>query len=157
MKIGPVKRNRHFRQVRRRFLVALWRELRVVWPIVSGLVAFQLVMGALVSLLQGWPLGDAFYFTFVTALSIGYGDLVPKGFLARLIAMVIGFTGILLTGLVAAVGVRALQLATDESVGSAQGAHPAPPRPSRHAPQDEPPAADGVVERQVARGDDLEC
>ena len=115
MKIGPVKRNRQFRQVRRGFLVALWRELRVVWPIVSGLVAFQLVMGALVSLLQGWPLGDAFYFTFVTALTIGYGDLVPKGFLARLIAMVIGFTGILLTGLVAAVGVRALQLATDES------------------------------------------
>ena len=102
-------------------------------------------MGALVSLLQGWPLGDAFYFTFVTALSIGYGDLVPKGFLARLIAMVIGFTGILLTGLVAAIGVRALQLATDESVGSAPGAYPGPPRPSRHAPQDEPPAADGVV------------
>ena len=144
VKIGPVKRNRHFRQVRRRFLVALWRELCVVWPIVSELVAFQLVMGALVSLLQGWPLGDALYFTFVTALSIGYGDLVPKGFLARLIAMVIGFTGILLTGLVAAVGVRALQLATDESERSVQGAHPAPPRPSRHAPQDEPPAADGV-------------
>jgi Ion channel len=117
-------------------------------------VALQLVLGAFVSFLQGWPLGDALYFTFVTALTIGYGDLVPKGFLARLIAMIIGFTGILLTGLVAAVGVRALQLAPDESVGSAQGAHPARPRPSRHAPQGEPPA-DGVVERQVARGDDL--
>ena len=90
-------------------------------------------------------------------LASATADLVPEGFLARLIAMVIGFTGILLTGLVAAVGVRALQLATDKSVRSAQGAHPAPPRPSRHAPQDEPPAADGVVERQVARGDDLEC
>ena len=117
-----------FRQVRRRFLVALWQELRVVWPVVSGLVALQLVLGAFISLLQGWPLGDAFYFTFVTALTIGYGDLVPKGVLARLLAMVIGFTGILLMGLVAAVGVRALQ-----SVGSAQGAHPARPRPSRHA------------------------
>ena len=58
-----------------------------------------------------------YYFTFVTALSIGYGDLVPKGFFARLIAIVIGFTGILLTGLVAAIGVHALQQATDESVG----------------------------------------
>jgi hypothetical protein len=112
MAIEPLKPNRHFRQIRRRFLVALWGELRVVWPVVSGLVAVQLALGALVSLLQGWPLGDAFYFTFVTALTIGYGDLVPKGFLPRLLAMVIGFTGILLTGLVAAVGVRALQLAT---------------------------------------------
>ena len=149
-----MKRNRQFRQVRRRFLLGLWQELRIVWPIVSGLVALQLVLGTFVSLLQGWPLGDAFYFTFVTALTIGYGDLVPKGFLARLLAMVIGFTGILLTGLVAAVGVRALQKATDESVGSAQEAHPARPRPSYHAPQGEPPA-DDVVERQVAGGDDL--
>jgi hypothetical protein len=84
-------------------------------------VAVQLVLGAFVSLLQGWPLGDAFYFTFVTAFTIGYGDLVPKGFLARLIAMVIGLTGVLLTGLIAAVGVRALQVAAAESFGSPRG------------------------------------
>ena len=95
-----MKRSRQFRQIRRRFRLALWKQLRIVWPIASGLVAFQLVLGTSVSFLQGWPLGDALYFTFVTALTIGYGDLVPKGFLARLIAMVIGFTGILLTGLV---------------------------------------------------------
>jgi hypothetical protein len=108
-------------------------------------VALQLVLGAFVSLLQGWPLGDALYFTFVTALTIGYGDLVPKGFLARLIAVVIGFTGILQSGLVAAVGVRALQLATNESVGSAQGAHPATPHRSRQIPQNKP-LADSVVD-----------
>ena len=65
------------------------------------------------------------------------------------------FTGILLTGLVAAIGVHALQQATDESVGSPAGEHPARPRPSRDAPQDKPPAANGVVERQVARGGGL--
>ena len=113
-----VERNRQFRRVRRRFLVALWDEFRVIWPIASGLVTVQLMLGALVSLLQEWPLGDAFYFTFVTAFTIGYGDLVPKGFVARLIAMVIGLTGVLLTGLIAAVGVRALQVATAESVRS---------------------------------------
>ena len=115
-----VKRNHQLRRVRRRFLVALWEELRVIWPIASGLVAVQLVLGAFISLLQGWPLGDAFYFTFVTAFTIGYGDLVPKGFLARLIAMVIGVSGVLLTGLIAAAGVRALQVAAAESVGSSR-------------------------------------
>jgi hypothetical protein len=78
------------------------------------------MLGAFVSVLQGWPLGDALYFTFVTAFTIGYGDLVPKGFLARLIAMIMGLTGVLLTGLIAAVGVRALQVAA-ESVGSPRG------------------------------------
>ena len=98
--------------VRRRFLRALWNEFQVVWPILSGLVGVQLILGVLVGRLEGWPLGDATYFTFVTGLTIGYGDFVPVHFVTRLFAVVIGFTGILLTGLVAAIGVRALQEAT---------------------------------------------
>ncbi len=62
--------------------------------------------------LEGWRIGDAAYFTFVTGLTIGYGDLVPVRLGTRVIAVIIGFSGILLTGLVAAVGVRALQEAT---------------------------------------------
>jgi len=99
-------------RVRRRFLAALWKEVHVVWPILSGLLGVQLVLGMLVGRLEGWPMGDATYFTFVTGLTIGYGDLVPARFVTRAIAVIIGFTGILLTGLVAAIGVRALQEAT---------------------------------------------
>jgi hypothetical protein len=51
----------------------------------------------------------------VTGLTIGYGDLVPARLVARLIALMIGFIGILLTGLVAALGVRALQETTSDT------------------------------------------
>src|SRR5271165_6273833 len=91
-------------ELRRHFLKALWQELRVVWPILSGLIGAQLGLGMLVGLREGWPMTDATYFTFVTGLTIGYGDLVPVHFGTRLIAVVIGFSGILLAGLVAAVG-----------------------------------------------------
>ncbi len=99
-------------QVRRRFIIGLWRELHVVWPILSLLVVAQLLLGMLVGYLEGWRIVDATYFTFVTGLTIGYGDLVPMRLGSRLIAVLIGFSGILLTGLAAAVGVRALQEAT---------------------------------------------
>jgi hypothetical protein len=99
-------------ELRWRFLAALWTELRMVWPILSGLVGAQLVLGMLVGYFEGWRMSDAAYFTFVTGLTIGYGDLVPGHFATRLISVVIGFSGILVTGLVAAVGVRALQEAT---------------------------------------------
>jgi hypothetical protein len=99
-------------ELRWRFLSALWMEIQIVWPIVSGLIAIQLALGSLVGYLEGWRIGDVTYFTFVTGLTIGYGDLVPVRFSTRLIAVVIGFSGVLLTGLVAAVGVRALQEAT---------------------------------------------
>jgi Ion channel len=65
-----------------------------------------------VGYLEGWRINDAAYFTFVTGLTIGYGDFVPGHVAARLISVAIGFSGILVTGLVAAVGVRALQEAT---------------------------------------------
>jgi len=45
-------------------------------------------------------------------VTIGYGDLVPRHFLTRLLSVLIGFLGILTTGLVAAISVRALQSTT---------------------------------------------
>ena len=60
-------------QLRRRFLFAFWNEVLVVWPILSGVVGVQLVLGMLVGYLESWPMGDATYFTFVTGLTIGYG------------------------------------------------------------------------------------
>ena len=89
-------------------------ELRVIWPILSGLVVVQLALGISVGYLEGWSASDATYFTFITGLTIGYGDLVPVRLGTRLIAVAIGFIGILQTGLVAAVGVRALQQATGD-------------------------------------------
>jgi Ion channel len=101
----------HPAELRRRFLATFCRELRIVWPIFSGLVGVQLALGTLVAYFERWPLGEAAYFTFVTGLTIGYGDLVPSRLITRLTAVVIGFIGILLTGLVAALGVQALQAA----------------------------------------------
>lgn len=66
-------------------------------------------MGILAGFLESWSVGESVYFGFVTGLTIGYGDLVPLRFFTRLIAILIGFIGIVTTGLVAAVGVRALQ------------------------------------------------
>lgn len=98
-------------QMRVRFRRGFWSGLKVVWPILSALLAIMAALGIVVAVLEGWRLGDGLYFAFVSGLTIGYGDLVPKGPLARMLAVTIGFTGILLTGLVAAVGVQALQAA----------------------------------------------
>lgn len=75
----------------------------------------QLALGVLIGYLEDWPLGNAAYFTFVTGLTIGYGDLVPSHLLTRFLAVMIGFIGILLTGLVAAVGVQALRAARSDA------------------------------------------
>jgi Ion channel len=67
------------------------------------------LLGVVIGQVEGWPLPEAIYFAYVSGLTIGYGDLVPTHALSRVLAIVVGFTGILLTGLVAAIGVRALE------------------------------------------------
>jgi hypothetical protein len=97
------------REMRRLFFVALFQQLGVVWPILSGILAAMIVPGLVIGYLEGWRVHDALYFTFVTGLTIGYGDLTPHHAGSRLLAVVIGFSGIVLTGLVAAVIVQALR------------------------------------------------
>jgi ABC-type branched-subunit amino acid transport system substrate-binding protein len=97
------------RAMRRRFLANLIGGLRVVWPILAALIGMMVALGCVVALIEHWRLGEGIYFAFVSGLTIGYGDLAPKEPLGRMLAVSIGFVGILLTGLVAAVGVRALQ------------------------------------------------
>ena len=98
--------------MRRIFFTELWNGLKVVWPILSGLLAIMVALGLVIAWREGWRLGDGLYFAFVSGLTIGYGDLVPKHPMSRTLALVIGGTGILLTGLVAALAVRALERAT---------------------------------------------
>src|SRR5215471_4993905 len=98
----------------RRFLVALGRGLYVTWPVLSGILVIEVVLGLLIGVIEGWSVGDAVYFSFVTGLTIGYGDIVPRHALTRALAVVIGFGGILLTGLVAGIAVHAMRTALSD-------------------------------------------
>ncbi len=69
----------------------------------------QAILGVMVGLLEGWGIGQGVYFAFITGLTIGYGDLVPTRPLTRTLAVAIGFLGIILGGLVAALAIKAFQ------------------------------------------------
>jgi Ion channel len=98
--------------LRRRFVAELLSGLRVVWPILSALLVLMAALGMLVAVLERWALTEGLYFAFVSGLTIGYGDFAPKGALARVLAIAIGLTGVLLAGLIVAIGVNALHAAT---------------------------------------------
>jgi hypothetical protein len=104
--------------LRRRFWVALGHAIHVTWPVLSVILAFQLALGLLTGFVEGWSLGDAVYFTFITGLTIGYGDLVPRQALTRTLAIGIGLSGLFLTGVIAAIAVHAMRSAlTDGESG----------------------------------------
>ena len=96
------------RHLRRLFVAGLVKGLGVVWPILSGLLGLIVALGVITGLLEGWSLQESVYFSFVTGLTIGYGDFAPKTLLGRVFAIGIGICGLLMTALVAAVAVKAL-------------------------------------------------
>ena len=95
--------------VRRRFFTALGQAIHLAWPVLSTILAIQIALGLLVGFVEGWSLGDAVYFTFVTGLTIGYGDIVPRQALARALAIGVGISGLFLTGLIAGIAVYAMR------------------------------------------------
>jgi voltage-gated potassium channel len=74
------------------------------------LMFIWLVLGALgISYAESISLGDALYFSFITGLTIGYGDIVVKTDVGRMIAILIGFLGVLFTGLIVAGAVESVR------------------------------------------------
>ena len=96
------------RAMRRTFARGLLTGAKVVWPVLSGLLIAIMALGVVIGMIEGWSIQESIYFAFVSGLTIGYGDLVPKSLLTRMLAVAIGICGILLTALVAAIAVRAL-------------------------------------------------
>lgn len=92
------------------FLRNLGAGLRVVWPVFSGILALILLIGVIVAWLQNWPWGDGLYFAMITALTIGYGDLVPTTAVTRFLAVMLGVLGFLSTSILAALSVHALRV-----------------------------------------------
>jgi hypothetical protein len=101
--------------IRRKFAAGLLFGLQIVWPILSLLLGAIVALGLAVGFLEGWSMHESIYFAFVSGLTIGYGDFAPKTFLARILAVLIGLCGVLLTALIAAVAVKALTVIREDA------------------------------------------
>lgn len=101
------------KKMRQGFLTGLHAGLRVVWPVLSFLLIAMASLGLVIGRLEHWSAMESLYFAFVSGLTIGYGDFSPKTGLGRVLAITIGACGILLTALVAAIAVKALNRASE--------------------------------------------
>ena len=100
--------------------VGLLYELSGVFGI---LVAVIVLAGVLISRFDRIPLEDAIYFAFITAFTVGFGDVAPRSRGARVVTVILAFLGVLLVGVAVSVAVHALNIVL------AAGGPSAPPGP----------------------------
>lgn len=93
----------------RTFFGIFLRVIYVLRKIVITLFAFIIAMGFVIAFVEDMNLWDALYFAFVSAFTLGYGDIVPHTALGRFIcAIVLPITGMLLTGIMIAAAINAI-------------------------------------------------
>ena len=99
------------------FSAHFWQIIWRVRAVIAALLLIIILGAFLIASIEQLPLGEAVYFSFITGLTIGYGDIAPGTPAGRVISVLLGVNGILFTGLIVAAAVHALQRAVQEVYG----------------------------------------
>ena len=89
------------------FIFGLWLTL----PLLLTLALTITLIGQIVGRKEGWHRVDSFYWAFITATTIGYGDIRPTKRSSKLLSIFIGFAGLTFSGILVAVAVHAATIA----------------------------------------------
>lgn len=92
------------------FLQLFWLGITLLSPLLIVLVLVFILLGQIVAWRESWGRFDALYWTFVTATTVGYGDIRPLEKLSRVLAILIAFVGLIFTGILVALALNAVTL-----------------------------------------------
>lgn len=91
----------------REFIFDLW----IIAPLLLSLGVIVTVLGQVVGRKEGWSVYDSFYWSFITATTVGYGDIRPTRRVSKILAIVIALVGLTFSGILVAVAVHAATVA----------------------------------------------
>jgi voltage-gated potassium channel len=89
------------------FLRYLFWGFKLASPVFLLLLVIIVSCGQIVGRRESWSRLDALYWSLITALTVGYGDFVPVKKISRCLSVLIAFCGIIFTGIVIAVAIKA--------------------------------------------------
>jgi len=73
--------------------------------------AIVTALGQVVGKKEGWSTFESLYWSFITATTVGYGDIKPVRRASRILSIVIALVGFTFTGILVAVAVHAATIA----------------------------------------------
>ena len=89
------------------FAFGIW----LTTPLLLSLAIVITALGQVVGKMEGWSSFDSFYWSFITATTVGYGDVRPQRRGARILSILIALVGLTFTGILIAVAVHAATIA----------------------------------------------
>ena len=84
-------------------------------PLLAFFVSIIIFLGQRIGRREGWARLDALYYSFITATTVGYGDFRPKSPRSKFQAVMIAFSGLIMTGIMVTLAVEAANTAFKDS------------------------------------------
>jgi hypothetical protein len=111
-----------------RLFVRYFREAAAVARhVLLVLGVILLLLAVVIAYAEHQSFGHALYFTAITGLTVGYGDIAPVTALGRLASIVVAFIGVILSGIYVAIATsaltRAVHAVAQGNVGEAEVGH----------------------------------
>ncbi|SCY05694.1 potassium channel family protein [Desulfoluna spongiiphila] len=98
------------------FIRFLFWALYFAAPLMLFLLLVIIALGQGVGRLEKWGRFDALYWTFITATTVGYGDMRPVRRMSRTLSVLIALTGIMFTGILVAMTLHTATMAFERHV-----------------------------------------
>lgn len=105
----------------KKFLGVFSQILVMTIPIWGVLVLAIVGCSWVISIVEHIRFGDALYFSFVTAMTIGYGDIYPVSAAGKTVSVFMGILGVITTGIIVAAALQAIRITYDQVIADAMG------------------------------------
>jgi voltage-gated potassium channel Kch len=100
------------------FLRVFLTDVFYAGPILVCLVLLISFIGYSIGRIEGWSRSDSLYHAFINATTVGYGDFRPGKKSSKVLAVVLAFVGLILTGMIVAIALHAANYAYGEVYGA---------------------------------------
>jgi voltage-gated potassium channel len=95
------------------FLHAFFKGIVFVAPLLLSIALVITLLGQIVGRRESWNRFDALYWAFITATTVGYGDIRPMSRLSKGLSVIIALVGMIFTGIMVALAVNSVSVAYD--------------------------------------------
>ncbi|NOX49316.1 MAG: two pore domain potassium channel family protein, partial [Gammaproteobacteria bacterium] len=86
----------------------------LVAPLLLFLSLVIIVLGQIVCRIEKWEKFDGLYWSFITATTVGYGDIRPMKKVSKTLSVLIALVGMMFTGIIIAVTLSTTSIVVDK-------------------------------------------
>ena len=98
------------------FIELTFWSLYLVAPLLGFLCLVIILFGQIVCRIEKWGKFDGLYWSFITATTVGYGDIRPLKKVSKALSVVIALVGMIFTGVIIAVTLHTASIALEKHV-----------------------------------------